>query len=74
MKRLFILNLIFFLVLNSGCSIFNHCARENLGPKIAIEKIVFDAGNIKQGATISHTFLVANQGDEKLLIEKVKPG
>jgi hypothetical protein len=74
MKRLFILNLIFFIVSISGITIFVDCVQASPGPQIFIKEGAFDAGNIKQGDIISHTFIVANQGDEKLLIEKVQPG
>jgi len=74
MKRLFILNLIFFLALSSGITIFDDCVLASPAPKIFIKEGAFDYGKVKQGETISHSFMVVNQGDEKLLIEKVEPG
>lgn len=74
MKRLFMLNLIFFMVSSSGITIFDDCVRASPGPKIFIKERAFDSGKVKQGDIISHTFIVLNQGDEKLLIEKVEPG
>ena len=73
MKRSLVLNLIFFIALSSG-TIFKDYLLASQGPKILIKEGSFDAGNVKQGDTITHSFMVLNQGDEELLIEKVEPG
>ena len=74
MKRFFMLKLIFLLALNIGCTISKDRVQTSTGPKIFIKERMFNSGKVEQGDTISHTFIIANQGDEKLLIEKVKPG
>jgi hypothetical protein len=74
MKRSLVLHLIFFLVFSSGCTISKNRTRTKSEPKIFIKESAFYAGKVEQGDTISHTFMVANQGDEKLLIKKVQPG
>jgi len=44
----------------------------NAGPRAVIEAAKFDAGEIPQGKTILHDFIIRNTGDEQLTIE-VKP-
>ncbi len=44
------------------------------GPKLFMEESQFDFGNVKQGKVLEHTFMVMNQGDQPLVIKKVKPG
>ena len=49
-------------------------AREIQGPKMILEELKFDFGEVKEGAIVSHAFRVLNQGDQPLNIRKVKPG
>ncbi|MBW2117450.1 MAG: DUF1573 domain-containing protein [Deltaproteobacteria bacterium] len=49
-------------------------ARELQGPKMFLEELKFDFGEVKEGVVVSHTFRVLNQGDQPLEIRKVKPG
>ncbi len=49
-------------------------AQENQGPKMVLDALKFDLGEVKEGETVSHTFRVFNQGDQPLEIRKVKPG
>ena len=44
------------------------------GPKMMIKEPSFDFKDVKEGATIEHTFQVLNMGDQTLKIKKVKPG
>jgi len=55
---------------------FGHSAlaREIRGPKMVLEETKFDFGGVKEGGVLSHAFRVLNQGDQPLLIRKVKPG
>ncbi len=49
-------------------------ALESQGPKMVLEELKFDFGEVKEGESVSHTFRVFNQGDQPLEIRKVKPG
>jgi len=49
-------------------------AQDIQGPKMILEELKFDFGEVKEGEAISHVFLVFNQGDQTLEIRKVKPG
>lgn len=52
----------------------NSWAQEKKGPRLSVKEKVFDAGEVDEGNTIEHAFIVSNGGDEVLKIEKVKPG
>jgi hypothetical protein len=43
-------------------------------PRISIDAISFDAGEVWEGDTVSHTFTVKNTGTAELEIKKVKTG
>ena len=43
-------------------------------PRIAIDSLDYDAGEVWEGDEIVHTFSVRNEGDAELIIENVKPG
>ncbi|MDZ7696172.1 MAG: hypothetical protein U5R49_04315 [Deltaproteobacteria bacterium] len=60
-----------FFVSLYPCSAY---AGEPLGPKMVIKELEFDYGEVKEGETIEHTFLVLNQGDAPLEIARVRPG
>ncbi len=44
------------------------------GPKIFIPQPTFEAGKVVEGDSVTHTFLVKNQGNQDLIIKSVKPG
>ena len=62
-----------FLLIISILIPFSSFAQEKAGPRMVIIEPVFDAGNVNQGTTISHNFIVKNTDDEELLISKVAP-
>jgi hypothetical protein len=43
-------------------------------PAIAFDTMEFDAGEVWEGDTVSHTFVVKNTGKAELAISNVKPG
>jgi hypothetical protein len=43
-------------------------------PKISLSEKTVDVGDIKEGETITHAFLLSNQGNQTLEIKDVKPG
>jgi hypothetical protein len=43
-------------------------------PTISFDNITYDAGEVWEGDTVSHTFTVKNTGTEVLNIKNVKPG
>jgi hypothetical protein len=72
MKKIWQSVLVLFTVLAfSGNWIF---AQEIKGPKIAIQDLIHNFGDVKEGKILTHTFQVLNKGNETLKIIKVKPG
>ncbi|MGQ9668857.1 MAG: hypothetical protein ACUVWY_01670 [Desulfosoma sp.] len=49
-------------------------AKEQYGPRIAVENPVADAGDVMENGAISHDFVVRNTGSAPLTIEQVLPG
>lgn len=49
-------------------------ADEPKGPVLVIPQDTYDAKSVDEGAVIEHTFVILNQGDEVLRVERVKPG
>ena len=43
-------------------------------PTISFDNITYDAGDVWEGDTVSHTFTVKNTGTAVLNIKNVKPG
>ncbi len=43
-------------------------------PRMVIEQAVYDAGTVWQGETVSHEFVIKNEGKRALKIFKAKPG
>ena len=43
------------------------------GPVVVINERTFDFKEVKEGASLEHTFSVLNKGDQDLEIKKVKP-
>ncbi len=44
------------------------------GPAIFIPQPTFNAGEIIEGKTLTHTFIIKNRGSQDLVIKNVKPG
>lgn len=44
------------------------------GPRMVIKEQVSDFDEVMEGAVVSHSFQVINEGDQTLLIKDVKPG
>jgi len=44
------------------------------GPLMVLQEGEFDFGQVKEGSSITHDFIVTNLGDETLEIKKVSPG
>ena len=44
------------------------------GPRLALPEKEFDFGEVNEGSTIRHDFIVLNKGDSPLIIREVKPG
>jgi hypothetical protein len=49
-------------------------ALESRGPKMVLDELNFNSGEVREGNVVSHAFRVFNQGDQPLEIRKVKPG
>ncbi len=58
-----------FLVLLAISSI---TAAQLIGPKISVQQLTHDFGNITQGEEVSHEFVISNSGDDSLKIKDVK--
>lgn len=43
-------------------------------PAISFDSITYDAGEVWEGDTVIHTFMVKNTGTAELTIKSVKPG
>ena len=43
-------------------------------PKIKVDMLIYDFGQVNQGQAVSHDFLVHNQGNAVLEVKNVKPG
>ena len=61
---------VMFLI--SALAVF--AADEELQPRIYIQKMRHDFGEVFEKASFEHSFIVRNQGKADLLIENVKPG
>ncbi len=49
-------------------------AEQTTAPKAVFKETIFDFGEVQEGKTIEHTFVVANTGEAVLEIKNVKPG
>ncbi len=49
-------------------------AGENPSPRIKLQSIEFDGGSVIEGDSVQHDFVVFNEGDAPLEIQKVAPG
>ena len=45
-----------------------------LGPKIVLQEVAYDFGEVLEGTVVEHAFKVFNQGDQILEIKDVRPG
>ncbi|MEA3359806.1 MAG: hypothetical protein U9R17_10455 [Thermodesulfobacteriota bacterium] len=43
-------------------------------PKIKVDMLIYDFGQVNQGQAVIHDFIVHNQGNAVLEIKNVKPG
>jgi hypothetical protein len=57
----------------SLAGIFPTLALAGNGPKMVIEEPRIDFGEVEQWDLLYHTFLIANEGNETLRIERVSP-
>jgi len=48
-------------------------AQETRGPKLVVNELTYDFGDVKAGTPVSHVFELSNAGDETLVIERVQP-
>ncbi len=72
MKKLWIV--IFLIILCFITHLSLAWAQQASGPRMVIKEKEVDYMEVDEGKTIEHVFKVFNQGDQPLLIEKVKPG
>jgi len=49
-------------------------APEQDRPRISFDSKVYDAGDVWEGESVTHSFTVKNTGTAELTIKKVKPG
>ncbi|MBW2338917.1 MAG: DUF1573 domain-containing protein [Deltaproteobacteria bacterium] len=64
----------FFLIFLISLNLSTVCAQQTIGPRMVIEKPLFDAQQVKEGEIIRHSFTVLNKGDQPLQIKRVQPG
>ena len=64
----------FFLIFLISLNLSTGWAQQAIGPKMVIEKPLFDAQQVKEGEIIRHSFTVLNKGDKPLQIKRVQPG
>ena len=64
----------FFLIFLISLSLSTGWAQQAIGPRMVIEKPLFDAQQVKEGEIIRHSFTVLNKGDKPLQIKRVQPG
>ena len=64
----------FFLIFLISLSLSTGWAEQAIGPRMVIEKPLFDAQQVKEGEIIRHSFTVLNKGDKPLQIKRVQPG
>lgn len=46
---------------------------QDKAPKLALESFEHDFGRVKEGAKVSHTFRLKNEGTANVVIESVAP-
>ena len=44
------------------------------GPKLAISELKFEFTDVDPGTQVTHDFMVTNEGESDLVIDKVQPG
>ncbi|MBN1350598.1 hypothetical protein JXJ21_14370 [candidate division KSB1 bacterium] len=50
-----------------------YSSEKPLPPRIAFDKLTYDAGLVKRGSTVYGNFYATNKGDSALIIESVRP-
>ena len=74
MRKRYFLKVNWLVVLLIFCLSVAVCAEETVsGPIMVIKEPSFDFKEVKEGATVEHTFRVLNKGDNALEIKRVKP-
>lgn len=63
MIKLTLFNVVFFVI-----TIFSQL----LPPKIAVQQLSYDFGDINQGDVVNHSFIITNSGGDVLIIKDVK--
>lgn len=53
---------------------YSAATQDAQGPRMLIKEQVADFGEVMEGAVVSYSFQVINEGDQTLLIKDVKPG
>lgn len=61
---------LFFLLVSASPAV----SEEQKAPKAVVVQRGFDFGTVMEGDTITHSFKIANHGEETLSISKVQPG
>jgi hypothetical protein len=64
----------FLLIFLISLNLSTGWAQQAIGPRMVIEKPLFDAQQVKEGEIIRHSFTVLNKGDKPLQIKRVQPG
>lgn len=59
---------------DDGPSGNQEAVRSGSGPKLVIKETDMNFGKVEQGKTLSHEFVISNEGTEPLKIISVKPG
>ena len=67
MKRL-LLSIFAFFIMTSFTAVW---AKQQDGPSINLHEKTFDAGEVREGEEINHSFKVLNTGNQSLEIKKV---
>ncbi|HAR45526.1 MAG: hypothetical protein A2X56_15525 [Nitrospirae bacterium GWC2_57_13] len=70
MKKTIVIAAMVAAVLASG--VLTLSAQEPQGPRIGIPQERFDLGKVVQGEKVEHVFEIRNEGDEPLVIERIK--
>lgn len=62
----------FFLIISVVMLLVNVMYSQKIGPKIVPAESEFKFGDIEEGVTVSHKFVIFNKGDEVLIIKNVR--
>ncbi len=64
--------LIVLIAASLAMSVRTPAAQEGAGPRIRIPQERFDLGRVVPGGPVEHIFEIRNDGDETLVIERIK--